>query len=89
MGAKRAIASADAEGTTFGALQNAPGALTQHDAAYDTTFAYRGNPTSTWKLGGATMSYAYNIGGLPYKMQDGDGLTVSTAQDSSTAYSLP
>jgi hypothetical protein len=34
---------------------------------------------------GTSTSYAYDIGGNPYKMQDGDGMTISLATGSGTS----
>ena len=88
------LASNTYDGTSLGALQIAkdqwgtPVTLTQHDAAYDTTVTYRGNVTGSWKMGTST-SYAYDIGGNPYKMQDGDGMTISLATGSGTGGTLP
>jgi hypothetical protein len=65
-----------------------PVTLTQHDAAYDTTLTYRGNITGSSKMGTST-SYAYDIGGNPHKMQDGDGMTISLATGSSIGGTLP
>ena len=62
--------------------------LSAHDSAYDTTLIYRGNSTSVSTLG-STMTYAYDIGGNPYKIQDGNGMVVSVSSDSSTSASLP
>ena len=38
---------------------------------------------------GTTTNTAYLITGLPYKMSDGDGMTVNVSTDGSTANSLP
>ena len=38
---------------------------------------------------GTSASYAYDIGGNPYKMQDGDGMTISLATGAGTGGTLP
>jgi RHS repeat-associated protein len=68
-----------------------PGAgsyLRQHDTAFDTNYRYRGNPTSTWQAG-SSMTYLYQITGVPYQMTNGSGVTVTTAPAGDTNWSLP
>jgi RHS repeat-associated protein len=74
--------------TKCGTLQAAPGALPLHDLSYALNQTARGNPTEVTQMGSYTCT-AYQISGIAYLAQDGNGNTVSIGTSSSTGYSLP
>jgi RHS repeat-associated protein len=68
---------------------NVLGGVGLHDAAnYGVNFTYRGNPTSSYRNGNATVT-AYLTTGIPYQIKGADGVTADVSTDASTAYSLP
>ena len=81
------LATNSYDGTPIGALQDQAG-LALHDSYYSTSITNRGNLTNSSGMGSNT-SYAYQISGKPYKIQDGDGAQLNVAPSSSTNYSLP
>lgn len=62
--------------------------LTQHDSTYNTSFVYRGNPTTVVNYGD-TNQYVYDIGGNVVQVTDGAGKVTTVTPSSSTNYSLP
>jgi RHS repeat-associated protein len=68
-------------------LTNLPGVL-EHDAAYSTSFVYRGNVTSTAQAGSPTITIARDIGGNAVSTSDGV-TTTSVTTSSTTNYAAP
>lgn len=63
--------------------------LREHDAAYGTGFAYRGNLTTTTPVGGPTTTLTRDITGNMVSATDGLGHTISTSVTTATNYAVP
>ncbi|HEY7389597.1 MAG TPA: hypothetical protein VH640_13870 [Bryobacteraceae bacterium] len=62
--------------------------LPMHDLNYSTSVSCRGDATTVVNLNTST-SYNYDIGGVPYEMQNAYGTPTSLSVTSNTNYSLP
>ena len=65
-------------------------ATNNHDTHYDTSLAYRGNPTTVSGLNASDLvCTSYDSAGVPYQTSDANGHSVTLQTNSTTNYSLP